>query len=366
LITPVLRRGLRRVATGVKWRDPCHHAAVLPYAAYLRVYEPVSVLSESERTRWTAYADSVSRPKRVNALGEEHAQALRRLLSPEAGLVPAAESSHAYVRRAAGEIYVCPWQSRLRSWVSAERLLAEAPAGLVAAGAAVRLRAELERWRERQRSIRPYIRSSTWHIPFEWFVPFIPEERWLVLGTPGGSASSGSSGSSNPAASAASAALGSGPLVAAPARTLLYVTSMAYARRRMERAARALEKALEKSLKRSLEGSWEKGPEKSLQKAPEPAGCSGGGMRPADERIFGRVAEVSRWLTEFHPRSLVELDYGGLVHLLDDRTLCADQSVGEIRAAVVGLERGEEELTTAMYSRVLGRWRRIRALETAN
>jgi hypothetical protein len=67
------------------------------------------------------------------------------------------------------------------------------------------------------------------------------------------------------------------------------------------------------------------------------------------------VAVLDRWLSEFHPRSLVELDYGGLVHLIDDQALCADQSVGEVRVALAAIERGEKELTTAMYSRVRAR-----------
>ncbi len=36
----------------------------------------------------------------------------------------------------------------------------------------------------------------------------------------------------------------------------------------------------------------------------------------------GDLAEVGRWLEDFHPCSLVELDYGGLVHLVSDDALC--------------------------------------------
>src|SRR5690606_38909035 len=80
----------------------------------------------------------------------------------------------------------------------------------------------------------------------------------------------------------------------------------------------------------------------------------------------GRLETLGRWLGGFHPLSLVELDYGGLVHLLDDRTLRADESVGEMAVALAGLERGEAELTVAMYKRLLARWRPARALEAAN
>jgi hypothetical protein len=78
------------------------------------------------------------------------------------------------------------------------------------------------------------------------------------------------------------------------------------------------------------------------------------------------VEALGRWLTEFHPLALVELDYGGLVHLLDDQALRTDESVTEVAAALAGMEQGERELTVAMYARFFTRWRLIRALESAN
>lgn len=82
--------------------------------------------------------------------------------------------------------------------------------------------------------------------------------------------------------------------------------------------------------------------------------------------MTAEVEEVARWLEEFHPHSLVELDYGGIVHLMEDEQLQADQSVAEIAAALTGLESGEEELAFAMYQRVILRWRSIQLLESAN
>lgn len=289
---------------------------MLPYAAYLRVYEPVRAFPEPQRSRWQRYADSPERPRRVNALDEEHTQALRRLARSRPILVPQEESGDAYVRRAKGELYVCPWQTRQRSWLSAARLVETAPQGLLARSVAQRALHDFARWRERRGSIRTYILSSTWHVPVDWFLPFVPEERWLVLGPQ-------------------QAEGGRGAAVAAPVRAMLYVTSMAYARNRVGRAAKILYTG---------------------RPAPGHAGAS----------IFERVAVLDRWLSQFHPGSLVELDYGGLVHLIDDQALCADQSVGEVRVALAAIERGEGELTTAMYSRVRARWRRIQALQTAN
>ena len=78
------------------------------------------------------------------------------------------------------------------------------------------------------------------------------------------------------------------------------------------------------------------------------------------------LAEVGRWLEDFHPYSLVELDYGGLVHLVSDDALCADQSVAEIRAAIDGAAGGECELAAAMYTRAHSRWRTFSEFELAN
>src|SRR5437868_15176372 len=86
----------------------------MAYAAYLRIYEPVSAFHEPDRSRWVAYANSATRPRRRDSLAVEHAQALRRAITTPRVTVPERESEHAYVRRADGITYVCPWQTRLR------------------------------------------------------------------------------------------------------------------------------------------------------------------------------------------------------------------------------------------------------------
>jgi hypothetical protein len=87
---------------------------------------------------------------------------------------------------------------------------------------------------------------------------------------------------------------------------------------------------------------------------------------PELESEHAYVRHVGRWLEDFHPYSLVELDYGGLVHLVSDDALCGDQSVAEIRAAIDGAARGQCELAAAMYLRAHSRWRALAELELAN
>jgi hypothetical protein len=116
---------------------------------------------------------------------------------------------------------------------------------------------------------------------------------------------------------------------ASATRTLSYTTAMAEARRRVARALNALQ----------AHGS---------------------------DALSREIAQVGRWLEEFHPHSLVELDYGGLVYLLDDEALRADRSVAEVSAAISASREGQPELAAALYQRLRSRWRALESLEAAN
>ena len=98
----------------------------MTYAAYLRIYEPVSAFHEPDRSRWAAYAASATRPRRRDALAAEHAEALRRAITTPHVVVPERESEHAYVRRADGTTYICPWQTRLRCLLGYGRMVSSA------------------------------------------------------------------------------------------------------------------------------------------------------------------------------------------------------------------------------------------------
>lgn len=303
---------------------PCHDAFVLPYAAYLRIYEPLSAFSGPDARRWAAYAASADRPRWASALATEHADALRRLLAAPPVMAPERESGDAYVRRADGVTYICPWQTRLRSWLGLSRLRATVPLLWPAAFTAAGLDAAIgafARCHGQATSLRMHIQARTWSVPPAWFVPFAPDERWLVLGAAGGPGDGGRA-------------------TAAPARTLFYATAMAQARARVRRALDAFRRA----------------------GGPAAAFLPGG----AAPRVVTELAQIACWLEEFHPDALVELDYGGLVHLLDDRGLRADQSVAEVSAAINALTSGELEMAAAMFWRVTGRWRVLAALEHAS
>jgi hypothetical protein len=155
------------------------------------------------------------------------------------------------------------------------------------------------------------ILTSTWQVPVSWFALFEADERRLVLGR----RRSGAAG--------------------APARTgldraLVYLTAMSRARRRAAKALAVVRRAF------------------------------------ADGPAVDALEELARWLEDFHPHSLVELDYGGLVHLLDDETLSEDTSVAQIAESLESLANGDVEAASAAYAQVLERWRRLAALEHAN
>lgn len=79
----------------------------------------------------------------------------------------------------------------------------------------------------------------------------------------------------------------------------------------------------------------------------------------------------ARWLEEFHPDSLVELDYGGLARYLaqvlaDEGGLEADSSVEDVLDSLDGLARGDGLAAGVGYQRLMGRWRRVAIFEHAS
>ncbi|MBD0695359.1 hypothetical protein [Streptomyces sp. CBMA123] len=293
-----------------------------PYAAHLRVYEPLAAYPEPERARWQAYAaehgpDAAVAEQSVAEAGlEEQREALAELAARTPRALPEQESGRAYLRIVDGVLYVCPWATRLRSWQALEELRAGAPVALLdtAVPPVTRAAAEAdrERWRAGHPDARPWILTSRWEVPVRWFLPFGDEDRCFVpggAGTGGGEEGEGERG--RPAA-------------------LFYLVPMAQARRRVARAYRALREAV-----------------------------------PDGELVRG-AEQVGRWLEEFHPRSLVELDYGGLVHLLGPERLLADRSAGELEEGLRALRAGDADGALRAYGELTGRWRRVLALRHAN
>jgi hypothetical protein len=90
------------------------------------------------------------------------------------------------------------------------------------------------------------------------------------------------------------------------------------------------------------------------------------------ERTFGDqgptkvLHDTGRWLEHFHPHSAVELDYGGLVQLLDDNELVEDSSAEDVNAIVEALEQEDVEEIAARFDRLRDFWGDLAVRERFN
>ncbi|MFF0792817.1 hypothetical protein [Streptomyces spiralis] len=284
-------------------------SVVVPYAAYLRVYEPLAAFPEPERSHWARYARRPDRP----SYQDELRRSLADLLPTPPVAVPVHESRDAFVLDVDGVVCVCPWRTRLRGWQALGDLAEELPAVLLDAvlPPLVRRQAtqDYERWLADNPDARPWIRTATWQVPLNWFVLVSDEEREYVKGAGG--------------PQAAGDCPGDAPL-------LRYRTPMVQARRRVARGLRALRDAIDES------------------------------------PLIDGLVDVGRWLEEFHPRSLVELDYGGLVHVLPAGELEGDHSAADVAEGIEALRLGDGVAAGEAYARLVQRWRAVRDLRSAN
>ena len=292
--------------------QPLPAYALPPYVAQLRVYEPLAAFPAGEREHWQAYASSGAAPSPERGPLLERAAGLRALLGVPAPSLPDV-TEQAYVTQLDGVTLICPWRTRVRACEAVDELREELPAMLVRAlltrPVMDAAQEELATWRQEHPELRVHVRSSTWQVPLTWFVLVDAEERQVSPGAPG------------PGAGA--------PPGRRTGRRLAYRTPMSRARRRVARALAVLRRTVD------------------------------------DAAATAGVEQLGRWLEEFHPRSLVELDYGALVHLLDDDALQEDQSAADVAAALAALGEGKGEQAAEAYGRVTSRMKALQAVESA-
>ncbi|WP_028815100.1 hypothetical protein [Streptomyces flavidovirens] len=278
-------------------------SVIVPYVSYLRVYEPLAAFPEPERGHWARYA----KRERLPTAQDELRRSLVDLLPIPPVPVPVHESGDAFVTEVDGVVCVCPWRTRLRGWLALEELPDLFPEPLLDAALPPLVRrqaaADFERWLERNPDARPWIRSSAWHVPVRWFALFSGEEREYAK----------AEGETTP--------------------VLRYRTPMAQARRRVARALKVLREHLD---------------------------AEAGGP------LVDGLVDVGRWLEEFHPRSLVELDYGGLAHVLPEEHLAGDLSAADVAEGIAALRAGDGAAAGEAYGRLTERWRVVRERQFAN
>ncbi|MDX2562232.1 hypothetical protein PV371_21570 [Streptomyces sp. TX20-6-3] len=299
-------------------------SVLIPYASYLRVYEPLAAFPEPERTHWARYA----RLPRTPGAQEELRRSLADLLPTPPVPVPVHESGEAFVARLDGVVVICPWRTRLRGWLALQELAGQFPEPVLDAMlppvVRVQVESDYERWLSRNPDARPWIRTAVWQVPLRWFALFGDEDREYEPGErPSGAEEAGEGAGAGGAGGAGARGVGKAPV-------LRYRTTMAQARRRLARALRALRESID------------------------------------DGPMTEGLIEVGRWLEEFHPRALVELDFGGLVHALPEEWLAADRSAAQMAEGIAALRAGDGERASDAYGRLAERWRTVRDLRFAN
>jgi hypothetical protein len=239
---------------------------------------------------------------------EQHA-AVRAVLGRTPSVMPVV-GEHAFVTEVDGVTLLCPWRTRIRACEALGDFRDPLPDELadmfVSRAASEAAEDELEQWRIAHPDLRTHIQSSTWQVPLRWFVLVDAEEREVSLGSP---------------------AQGTTRVTG---RSLVYRTAMSRARRRTAKALAVLRRTMEDGL------------------------------------VTAGMEDLGRWLEEFHPRSMVELDYGGLVHLLDDSELRQDESARDISDALAALAEGDSGRAGAAYERVTARMKALQGVESAN
>ena len=85
-----------------------------------------------------------------------------------------------------------------------------------------------------------------------------------------------------------------------------------------------------------------------------------------DAGLATDIEVLGRWLEEFDHRSRVELDYAGLVDLLDDAHLAGDDSASDVEEGLAALAEEDVASAAAAYRRWTRRWQRVARLASAS
>lgn len=259
---------------------------MVPYVAYLRVYEPLSAFDAEEASRWASYARAESEATdTVTTLLDEQQRALTSVLRPTGLAAPSSFDDTAYLLRDGEDVFVCPHDIRLRSWLALAELIDEIgdeQLRLLAPGSLEHVNPDFMNWRSKNPDAVPHIRQQTWQVPPAWFLLVSPEEMQTYR-------------------------------VDGERTSVRYRCPIVQARRRMGSAFSVVRRTF------------------------------------ADEPIVDVLSELGSWLESFHPHSWLELDFAGVAMLLDDvddDQSCADVahavsalSRGDIADATAAYER---------------------------
>jgi hypothetical protein len=309
-------------------------------AAFLRVYEPLEAFAADERAWWRAVA-AAGPLTAAQMAAREHAAAVRALtaLPPrvvtdldltELDLTEGVARPAGIVLQpdgADGRLRVCPVEMSWRALLALEDFQTDIAPGVLPSflpaaviDAASATLAQLVS--ERSSLTGPHVRSSRWSVPMAWLAVFQPSHRHVE---PVDAEPSARSPHHQDHQETEADAERPRPSVQ-PAPSSRYLAPMADARRCVARALAS--------------------------------------VRVADTTLLpmAELEELGRWLEEFHARSVVELDAGGLgesTPVLDDSVVDVSRGLGDLRA-------GNIDAAIARLSSVRDAWDEIRAHEHAS
>lgn len=275
------------------------------FASYLRVYEPLTAFDRKRQLYWRRY---VREGRAVAPMEGPVRQRTAVIEGLGAGWTRLPDlPDEAYVLEADDTLLVCPWNLRVRVAEAALNARDGVPAVLADAFVppvlAGQAKAVVDDWRSGARVLEQGVPRMHEQVA-TWGVPL----RWFVF-----------------------IEMGERELITRPGRRALrYRTEISKARRRASRALSVLRKSV------------------------------------GDAPVTEAVEEGARWLEEFHPRSVVELDYGGLVDLLSDEVLAGDDSPALAAAGLAALAKADAEAATEAYETLVSRWRAVQLLERCN
>ena len=286
--------------------NPCDDRAVPTlFASYLRVYEPLSAFDRQSQVYWRRYVHEGRAVTPVEGPGRQRTAVLEALGASWTRLPDLPDD--AYVLELDEATLICPWNLRVRVAEAALEARDGVPPILADAFVPPALaglaRAVVSDWNSGARVLE-YGAPRQHEQISTWSVPL----RWFVL-----------------------VDLAERELVLdQPRRMLRYRTEISKARRRAHRALSVLRRSV------------------------------------GDVPISEAVEESTRWLEEFHPRSIVELDYGGLASILPDDALRDDDSPALVARGLAALAKSDADSATTAYEELVERWRAIQLLERCN
>ena len=286
--------------------DPCDYREVPSlFASYLRVYEPLAAFDRERQLYWRRYVKEGRAVAPLEGPGRQRTAVIEALGASWTRLPDLPDD--AYVLEHGDALLVCPWNLRVRVAEAALTARDGVPAviadAFVPPALAGLAQSVVDDWRSGARVLERGLPRLHEQVS-TWGVPL----RWFAF-----------------------VDLADRELSVRPGRRVLrYRTEIGKARRRAQRAHTILDR--------------------SLGEAP----------------ITQAVAETARWLDEFHDRSVVELDYGGLVSLMSDEQLAADDSPELISYGLTAVAEGRGDDATKVYEDLVERWRAIQLLERCN